>query len=108
MAKVDLKDAYFMVPIHKEDRAFLKFSFEERTYQFQCLPCVLACTPWVFTKTLKPVAALLRQLGVRLIIYIDMYDILILAESKEAARDHSIGLKYLLKNLGFVVIRTKC
>ena len=70
MAKVDLKDAYFMIPIHEEDRAFLKFSFKEQTYQFQCLPFGLECAPWVFTKTLKPVAALLRQLGVRLIVYI--------------------------------------
>ena len=43
MTKVDLKDAYFMVPIHKEDRAFLKFSFKERTYQFKYLPFGLAC-----------------------------------------------------------------
>ena len=106
MAKVDLKDAYFMIPIHEEDRAFLKFSFKEHTYQFQCLPFGLACAPWVFTKILKPVAALLRQLGVRLIVYID--DILILAESKEAARDHAIGLVYLLENLGFAVSRAKC
>ena len=71
----------------------------DKTYQFKCLPLGLACAPWVFTKTLKPVAAQLRQLGVRLIIYID--DILILAESKELARDHAIGLVYLLENLGF-------
>ena len=63
MTKVDLKDAYFMVPIHEEDRAFLKFSFKEKTYQFKCLPFGLACAPWVFTKTLKPLAAQLRQLG---------------------------------------------
>ena len=103
MTKVDLK-AYFMVPIHEEDRAFLKFSFKERTYQFKCLPFGLACAPWVFTKTLKPLAAQLRQLGMRLIVYID--DILILAESKELARDHVIGLVYLLENLGIVI--TKC
>ena len=28
MAKVDLKDAYFMLPIREEDRAFLIFSFQ--------------------------------------------------------------------------------
>ena len=57
MTKVDLKDAYFMVPIHEEDRAFLKFSFKEKkTYQFKCIPFGLACAPWVFTKTLKPLA----------------------------------------------------
>ena len=64
----------------------------------------LACAPWVFTKTLKPLTAQLRQLGMRLIVYID--DILILAESKELARDHVIGLVYLLENLGIVI--TKC
>ena len=82
------------------------FSFKETTYQFKCLPFGLACAPWVFTKTLKPVAAQLRQLGVRLIVYID--DILLLAESKELARDHVIGLAYLLENLGFVVSKSKC
>ena len=29
MTKVDLKDAYFMVPIQEEDRAFFKFSFKD-------------------------------------------------------------------------------
>ena len=40
-------------------------------YQFNCLPFSLSSAPWVFTKTLKPVIALLRELGVRLIAYID-------------------------------------
>ena len=100
MTKVDLKDTYFMVPIHQEDRAFLKFIFQEKTYQFRCLPFGLACAPWVFTKILKPIAAQLRQLGTQLIVYID--DILILAGSREWAREHVIGLIYLLENLGFV------
>ena len=93
MTKVDLKDAYFMVPIHREDRAFLKFTFREKTYQFRCLPFGLACAPWVFTKILKPLAAQLRQLGMWLIVYID--DILILAGSRKPAREHVIGLIYL-------------
>ena len=96
--KVDLKDAYFMVPLHREDRAFLKFTFWEKTCQFRCLPFGLACAPWVFTKILKPIAAQLRQLGMRLIVYID--DILILAGSRERARERVIGLIYLLENLG--------
>ena len=105
MAKVDLKDAYFMIPIHQEDRAFLKFSFKERTLQFRYLPFDLACAPWVFTKTLKPLAAQLRQPGMRLMVYID--DILILAKSRTLARDHVIGLIYLLENLGFVINKPK-
>ena len=42
----------------------------------------------------------------QLIVYID--DILILAESKEMARDHVMGLLYLLENLGFVISKPKC
>ena len=64
------------------------------------------CIVYVFTKTPKPVAALLGQLGVGMIIYID--NILILAESEDLAWDHAIGLVYLLENLGFGVSKTKC
>ena len=44
---------------------------------------------------------MLRELGIRLVIYID--DILIMAESKDKARDDTLGLIYLLKNLGFII-----
>ena len=79
MAKVDLKDAYFMIPIQEQDRDFLKFAFKGKYYKFNSLPFGRACAPWVFTEVLKPIAAQLRELGVRMIVYID--DILILAEN---------------------------
>ena len=101
MTKVDLKDAYFMIPIHSSDRSALCFQVQSRHYQYTCLPFGLSCAPWVFTKTLKPVLTLLRELGVRLVAYID--DVLVLAETAERARDHTNGLIYLLENLGFLV-----
>ena len=79
MAKIDLKDAYFMIPIAQEDREFLKFQWKDRSYQFNCLPFGLFSAPWVFTKTTRPVVVALREVGVRLIIYID--DILVMAET---------------------------
>lgn len=64
MAKVDLNDAYFMIPIAQENKHFLHFSWEGLDYQFNCLPFGLSSAPWVFTKTTRPVAATLRELGV--------------------------------------------
>ena len=37
MANIDLKDAYFAVPISGPDKKYLRFRWEEHTYQFNCL-----------------------------------------------------------------------
>ena len=74
---------------------------ESRDYQFSCLPFGLSCAPWVFTKTLKPVLTLLKELGVRLVAYID--NNLVLAKTKEMAQSHTEALIYLLQNLGYII-----
>ena len=101
MTKVDLKDAYFTIPMSQSDRQYLRFSAESQQYQFTCLPFGLSSAPWIFTKILKPVAALLREHGVRLVVYID--DFLIMAESKDLAEEHTAALVFLLENLGFLL-----
>ena len=101
MAKIDLKDAYFTMPICKSDKRYLKFRWRDEIYQFNCLPFGQSCTPWVFSKITKAVRAVLREMGIRFIIYID--DILIMAESETLLRDHILGIIYLLENLGFVI-----
>lgn len=99
--KLDLKDAYFTIPIHSSQRKYLRFMLQGKTYEFNCLPFGLSSAPWVFTKTLKPVIALLRELGVRLVIYID--DILLMAESMGLAEEQAAGVIYLLECLGFII-----
>ena len=103
--KVDLKDAYFAVPMDQEHRKYQCFALGERMFQFTCLPFGLTLAPWVFTKTLKPVIALGRELGLRLVIYID--DILLMAELKERAQEQGEALVYLLECLGFTINREK-
>ena len=70
-------------------------------YEFACLPFGLASAPRVFTKLMKPVVGLLRQLGIRLIIYLD--DMLIMARSRDIALQHASTALDLLQGLGFMI-----
>ena len=63
MGSIDLKDAYFSIPIHRHHQKYLKFYWKNTLYQFTCLPQGLACAPRLFTKLMKPVFASLRERG---------------------------------------------
>ena len=78
MATVDLKDAYFSIPIDTRDRKYLRFLWDNVLYEFTCLPFGYSLAPRTFTKILKPAQALLRLNGVRVVCYLD--DILIFGQ----------------------------
>jgi hypothetical protein len=101
MAKIDLKDAYFTIPIWKNHQKFLRFLWKDTQWEFMCLPFGLASAPHVFTKILKPIVGLLRKQGIRLIIYLD--DILLMASTAETLSHHVALTVALLELLGFVV-----
>ena len=61
LASIDLKDAYYSVPIHSSHRKYLKFRWNKILYAFRALPNGLACAPRIFTKILAPVYANLRS-----------------------------------------------
>ena len=63
MASVDLKGAYYTVPIHPSHQKYLKFCFDGIFYKYTCLPNGLASAPRIFTKLLKPVYVTLRSMG---------------------------------------------
>ena len=54
MASVDMKDAYYSIPIKPSDRKYLRFMWEGNIYEFSCLPNGLSCAPRIFSKILKP------------------------------------------------------
>ena len=87
MTKVDLKDAYFMIPLATSQKQLVQFQWQGETYQFNCLPFGLTSAPRVFTKILKVAMTILRSLGLRMITYID--DILIMAETENLAKEHT-------------------
>jgi hypothetical protein len=78
-ASIDLRDAYFHVPIHPADRKFIRFGWRGCLYQFCVLPFGLSPAPRIFTLLMKKVKAKLGRLGIRTIFYLD--DILVLGTS---------------------------
>ena len=101
MVTIDLKDAYFSIPIHQSHRKFLRFSWRNQLFQFAALPFGLTSAPRVFTKVLKPVIASMRQRGIRCLIYID--DLIIVASSKMECNEQAVFAVQLLTDLGFNV-----
>ena len=101
MASVDLKHAYFSVPISRDDRGYLCFTWQGVRHHFTCLPQGLKSSPYVFTKLLKPVYSSFRELGHSVIGYID--DSLLVGESKEELGDAVINLIKLFDRLGLTV-----
>ena len=71
LGKINLKDAYFVIPIWRDHWKYLRFLWKDTLLEFGCLPFGLAVAPRLFTKVMKPVVALLRRAGIRLIIYLD-------------------------------------
>jgi len=60
MTSIDLKDAYYSIPIASEHQKFLKFVWRNQLYAFSSLPMGLTSSPRIFTKVMKPVFATLR------------------------------------------------
>ena len=99
--KLDLKDAYLQIPIHRDHQHLLQFQWMEKTYQFLCLPFGLTSAPRVFTKVLKTLIETLRQIGIRLVVYLD--DILILHQDREELESLANLICNLFEALGLVI-----
>ncbi len=83
---LDLKDAYFHIQIAPHHRRLLRFAFEGVAYQYTILPFGLSLAPHTFTKCMDAALSLRRQLGIRILNYLD--DCLILAQSEDALLYH--------------------
>ena len=101
LSSVDLKDAYFHIPIYEGHRKYLRFRFEGRNYQYNCLPFGYKLAPIIFTRAVKTALGVLMRKGVRLAWYID--DLLVLAKSPELGLAHTLLLMSYLHFMGFTI-----
>lgn len=102
---IDLKDAYYLIPINHHDRKFLKFKFNGKSYVFNSLPFGLSTAPLVFTKILKPVLQYFRERGITLLTFLDDF-VLIGCSFEECTKSTHIVVSKL-ERLGFIINHKK-
>lgn len=67
LAKIDIKQAYRIIPVHPEDRWLLGMSWEGRVYVDKTLPFGLRSAPLIFTAVADALAWLMKREGVSLV-----------------------------------------
>ena len=101
LASLDLKDAYFQIPIHGSSRKLLRFMPEGTVYQFKALCFSLSTAPQVFTRVFAAVSAWAHSRRIRLLRYLD--DWLVLSSSEKKAKQSIRELLSLCHTLGIVI-----
>ena len=102
---LDLKDAYFHIPMAPSVHKLLRFQVLGKLYQFVAMPFGLATAPREFTTLVKEVKRMALRLGISVHMYLD--DWLIKANSCQEAHSATLTLLELTHNLGWIVNREK-
>ena len=101
LASIDLRDAYFQIPVHQSLRKLLRFLSGGTVYQFKALCFRLSTTPQVFTRVFAAVSAWTHSHGIFLLRYLD--DWLVLTSSEMEAIKNVQDLISLCHSLGVVM-----
>ncbi|CAH2217847.1 jg643 [Pararge aegeria aegeria] len=101
MVKLDLSQAYYHIPIKEDHRRYLRISYKGQLLQMTCLPFGLAAAPRMFASVTNWTAQVLRDTGLRLVVYLDDY--LIVHQSEKILRTHVQLAIQFLTNLGWCV-----
>lgn len=101
LASVDLKDAYYLIPIASQHQKYLRFRWKESLYQYTCVPFGLNAAPRLFTKLLKPVFSLLRNQGYVSVYYLD--DTLLIGRTESECKNNLKRTIELFTFLGLLV-----
>ena len=101
MASVDLKDAFYSIPVHRDYQKYFKFFWQGTFYQFQGMPNGVGPAMRLFTKVLKPPFAWLRSKGHMSVVYVN--DTYLQGNTQLECFDNIKATVSLLSNLGFTI-----
>ncbi|CAJ0955193.1 unnamed protein product [Ranitomeya imitator] len=105
MVVLDLKDAYYHVPIHATHQRFLRVAISlagtVEHFQYRALPFGVAVAPRVFTKIMVEVMAHLHEQNILIIPYLD--DLLIVGRSEVHCKEQLGKVMAALHNLGWII-----
>ena len=106
---IDLKDAFYNIPITKESQKYTAFVTHNNIYQFKRLPMGLKSSPTVFQKIFSKIMENVQtETGRRVPIFIYIDDVLIPSRNRqEAVEDVRAVLRRLNEN-GFRINKEKC
>ena len=99
MVSIDLKDAFFSVPLHKDSQMVTCFLVNNVTYHG------LSSSPRIFTKLMNEVILYLSSKGNTISAYLD--DIFLSSSSKETLIEHTELTIDTLQSLGFTINQSK-
>jgi hypothetical protein len=101
LAKVDLRDAYWHVPIDPAFRSYLAFRWHNQMFEFRAMPFGFSTAPAAFTSLMNFPLTLLREKGVSCLVYLD--DWIVWAESSEECLWALQQSLQVLSSLGFII-----
>jgi hypothetical protein len=99
--KLDMKDAYFHIPVRSQDQKYLRFAIGGKAYQFVAMCFGLSPAPLIFTKVFRSMAAYLRLLGFLIHLFLD--DWLLRARSPEELLERAQFVLDLARRLGVII-----
>ena len=105
MASIDLKDAFYSIPIHPEHQKYLKFVVLLKIYQYRCMPNGYGPAMRIFTKVSKVTFSHFQSKGFISVVFVD--DSYLQGNTYKACLNNTENTIELLQNLGFTIQPTK-
>lgn len=103
LAKLDLKDAYRIVPVHPDDYSLLGIQWDGQTFVDRALPFGLCSAPKIFNAVADVITWVFHQLGIaHQLHYLDDFLFLGAPDTDEAAWALELAMR-ILRSLGIPV-----